>query len=114
MVDIEGDALAERDKSLQIYARWDARIRKSLRALITEALITEALIAEHRRQPRGQHGDALARVLNYFRRAPLTRKYVVLCTVPHVEWKIAELSGRRGDPPRVIDDRSFTSEAEAL
>src|SRR5277367_3647780 len=109
MVDIAGDTLAERDKSLQVYARWDARIRKSLRALITEALI-----AEHRRQPRGQHGDALARVLNYFRRAPLTRKYVVLCTVPHVEWKIAELSGRRGDPPRVIDDRSFTSEAEAL
>lgn len=109
MVDIQGDTLAKSDKSLQVYARWDAKLRKSVRALITDALI-----AEHRKQPRGQHSDALARVLNYFRRAPLTRKYVVLCTVPHVEWKLAELSGVRGDPPRVIDDRSFASEPEAL
>ena len=103
------DGPAESDRSLLVYLRWDARIRESLRPLITDELI-----AEHRGQPRGQHSDTLARVLNYFRRAPLTRKYVVLCARPHAEWQIAELSGVRGDPPRVIDDRSFASEAEAL
>jgi len=109
MSDAGREVPAEGDRSLLVYARWDARIRESLRPLITDGLI-----AEHRRQPRGQHSDALARVLNYFRRAPLTRKYVVVCIRPHKEWKIAELSGVRGDPPRVIDDRSFASEAEAL
>lgn len=109
MSDAERDGPAESDRSLLVYARWDARTRESLRSLITDGLI-----AEHRGQPRGQHSDTLARVLNYFRRAPLTRKYVVVCIRPHVEWKIAELSGVRGDPPRVIDDRSFASEAEAL
>jgi len=99
----------DRDRAPLVYVRWDARIKQSLRALITDQLI-----AEHRRNPRGHHSDALGRVLNYFRRASLTRKYVVLCTKPHVEWKIAELSGVRGDPPRVIDDQAFGSEAEAL
>ena len=109
MSDTERDSFTESDRSLLVYARWNARTKESLRSLITDGLI-----AEHRGQPRGQHSDALARVLNYFRRAPLTRKYVVLCTTPYAEWKIAELSGVRGDPPRVIDDRSFASEAEAL
>jgi len=108
MSDAEGEVPAESDRSLLVYARWDARMRESLRALINDGLI-----AEHRRQPLGQHSDALERVLNYFRRAPLTRKYVIVCTRPYAEWKIGELSGVRGDPPRIIDDRSFTSEAEA-
>jgi len=99
----------DQDRSTLVYERWDARMKTALRSTISQDLIDE-----HRRTPRGPHSDSLARLLNYFRRAPLTRKFVVLCTVAHAEWKIAELSGVRGDPPRIIDDRRFSSEAEAI
>jgi len=109
MADSKGGAAAESDKSLLVYARWNAGMRESIRSLISDELV-----AEHRRNPLGRHSDALARVLNYFRRGPQPGKYVIVCTRPHAEWKIAELSGVRGDPPRIIDDHRLGSEADAL
>ncbi len=53
------------NRDLLCYARFDAR----LAAQIARS-ITPALIEEHRRAPLGAHSDALARVLNYFRRGP--------------------------------------------
>jgi branched-chain amino acid transport system permease protein len=98
------------DRSEVVISRWNARMRRALRPLITSELI-----AEHERDPLGQHGDALKRVLNYFRRsAPIEGKYVVVCTVPFRQWRIARLSGVRGRGPAFVDDRTFGSEREAM
>lgn len=97
------------DKTLQVYARWDARMKEKLRPLVTEELI-----AEHSRNPWGQHSDPLERVLNYFRRSPARGKYAVLCTRPHAEWRIIVMPGERGKAPTFLDDRRFSSEREAV
>jgi branched-chain amino acid transport system permease protein len=93
------------DRELLVYARWQARIASDIRALITDELIEE-----HQRKPLGQHSDGLERVLNYFRRAPQSHKYIGVCTRPWAEWRIGVLSGVRGVPPTILDDERFTSE----
>ena len=77
-------------------------------------LLTKKIIGEHRRDPTGQHGDTLKRVLNYCRRAPGLPPYVIVCTRPLREWRVARLSGVRGLPPRFVDERKFGSAAKAM
>src|ERR1700758_3376436 len=51
---------------------YHARMRASLRPLITPELV-----AEHRAAPLAQHGDALQRVLNYLGSLPIDGKLIV-------------------------------------
>lgn len=76
--------------------------------------ITPELIEEHRMRPIGHHSDALERVLLYLRSHHLTMqgKYILVCTVPHEEWRIAELTGRRNEPPQLLPD-SFSDRDSA-
>ncbi len=69
----------------------------------------------------GAHGGiqddmALDRVLTRMRMQPAAAfggKFVIVCTEPERQWRIARLSGIRGVPPRFIDDRIFTDEQAA-
>lgn len=98
------------DRQLQVYARWDAKQRE-----LIKALITEELIEEHRRKPLGQHSDALERVLNYFRRQPQPGKYVIVATRPWEEYRIGVLSGVRGTPAEILGDGgTFATEQAAM
>jgi branched-chain amino acid transport system permease protein len=76
--------------------------------------LSEALIAEHQRDPRGQHSDTLERVLDYFRRSSALTPYVLVCTEPFRQWRLARLTGTRGQPPQFVDEQTFESEAEAM
>ncbi len=100
---------ASADRTLEVTARWDQRMRQRL-----IPLVTEELIAEHARNPLGQHSDALERLLNYFRRAAPLGKLAVLRTKPFAEWRIVVIAGVRGQPPRFYDDRVFHTEREAM
>jgi branched-chain amino acid transport system permease protein len=95
------------DRALIADARWHAATAERIKALVTDDLI-----AEHERKPLGQHSDALERVLNYFRRAPQSGKYIGVCTKPWEEWRIGVLSGVRGVPPTILADERFVSEDE--
>ena len=95
------------DRALIADARWQAATAERIKALVTDDLI-----AEHKHKPLGQHSDALERVLNYFRRAPQSGKYVGVCTKPWEEWRIGMLSGIRGVPPAILADERFSSEDE--
>jgi hypothetical protein len=97
------------DRQLQVYEHFDAKQRERIRALLSDDLIEE-----HAQQPLGQHSDALERVLAYFRRQPLPGKYIVVATRPWEEYRIAQLSGVRGEPARLVDDETFPSEEVAL
>ena len=99
----------EADRQLQVYEDWDSKQRARMRALITDELI-----AEHARSPLGQHSDALERVLAYFRRQPQAGKQVVVATKPWEEYRIAALTGVRGEPATIVDDEVFPTEEAAM
>jgi len=62
---------------------------------------------EHRACPRGQHSDALMRLLNYFRVASLVDKYALFAEEPFKRYRVIALSGVRGVPPRRVDDKTY-------
>jgi branched-chain amino acid transport system permease protein len=103
----ESAALVQ-DKQSIYFSRFRKQLRERLKALATEKVIEE-----HRRAPLGQHSDELERILNYFRRAPLPDKYIVLTVEPFRAYKVVALSGVRGIPPREVDDRLYHSLDEA-
>ncbi|MEM6985830.1 MAG: branched-chain amino acid ABC transporter permease [Pseudomonadota bacterium] len=105
-----GEAMPEEavevlDKQELYYRRFNKRLRDRLKTLITPELI-----AEHKADPLGHHSDALARVLNYFRRGEMADKYVIMRLKDGEErYRIMAVSGVRGLPPRVVDDKEYTA-----
>ena len=104
-----GDALEIRDKQVIAAQRFDGVLRRELKALITDDLIEEHRTTEGKRR-----SDALERVLTYFRRAAVADKYAILAEKPFERYRIVALSGRRGVPPRTVDDQTYPSEDAAL
>lgn len=76
--------------------------------------VTPEIVEEHRRRPIGKHSDELERVLVYLRKHHLEMagKYILVCTKPHEEWRIAELPGGPGVQPRLLED-TFRDRYEA-
>jgi branched-chain amino acid transport system permease protein len=98
------------DRQLQVYADWDGKQRERIKALITDELI-----AEHAAKPLGQHSDALERVLAYFRRQPQPGKYIIVAVRPWEEYRIAALSGVRGEAAQVLEDsEAYPTEEAAM
>jgi len=97
------------DKQAIYTKRFDANLRAELKRLISDQLIEE-----HRTTMGKRRSDALERVLAHFRSAAVADKYAVLAVKPFAEYRIVALSGRRGVPPRVVDDRLFATPEEAL
>jgi hypothetical protein len=54
----------------------------------------------------------LRRVLLRMRGESVKGKLIIVCTEVDKEWRIARLSGIRGVPPEIIDNRVFTNEQE--
>lgn len=102
------EATEIKDKQYIFYRRFDKKWRDYLKTLVTEELIEE-----HRRQPLGQHSDALQRLLNYFRCGPLPDKYAIYEVEAFKAYKVVALTGVRGMPPRVVDDKVCKSLDEA-
>jgi len=55
----------------------------------------------------------LRRVLLRMRGESVAGKLIIVCTEVEKEWRIARLSGIRGVPPEIVDDRVFTEEQDA-
>lgn len=77
-------------------------------------LVNPEIIDEHQRRPIGHHSDALERVLLYLRRHhnEMTGKYILVCTVPHQEWRVAQITGKAGELPQLTDQK-YTDRYEA-
>jgi len=56
------------------------------------------VVEEFRRNPIGPHSPQLQRVVNLFRGAAMAGKHVLVCRVPHKEWVLGQLTGKRGEP----------------
>jgi len=96
------------DKSLIVGRVFERNLRDRLRGWITPELIDE-----HAAKPLGQHSDHLERMLNYFRKAPIPDKYAVYCEVPFTRYRVVALAGIPGVPPRVVDDKVYSTLDEA-
>ncbi len=97
------------DRNLIALARFEQRTRRAIRPLLTKKIISE-----HKHNPLGDHSDTLKRVLNCLRRSPALTPYVIVCTRPFREWRIARMSGERGKGPVFDDDRRYNSEKKAM
>ena len=93
----------------ELYRRFfDGMQREYLKTLVCERIIEE-----HRRNPLGQHSEALERLLHYFRNAPQAGKYAIRRggrSAP--AFRIVALSGVRGEPPRNVEDRGYATVEE--
>jgi hypothetical protein len=79
----------------------------------------KAIIVEHRGNPIGKpglagnagigHSDDLKRVLDKFRRAPMTGKYVIVQRTAHEDYCVGVASGVRGKPVKMLP-KSFPSQ----
>ncbi len=71
------------------------------------------LVEEFNAKPIGHHSPALQRVLNVFRGEPMQDKYVLICTKPHKEWTLGQLSGERGKPVKIFKNHVVTNVEDA-
>jgi len=71
------------------------------------------LVEEFKARPFGPHGHELTRLLNALRLGSNEGRYVLVCTRRHRQWALGQLTGRRGEPVRLLEDRRFDNLAEA-
>jgi len=93
-----------RDRQLEYYEWFDARMRQRLLDLVTDEVV-----AEHQAKPLGQHSDALDRLLNYFRRGGLANKVGILKDPgDRNSYRLVRFSGVRGAPAQVLDGPEYS------
>jgi branched-chain amino acid transport system permease protein len=71
------------------------------------------IVEEFNKKPIGHHSPELQRVLNVFRGASTQEKYVLICTKPHQEWVLGQLTGERGKPVKILKGKVFTKIEDA-
>lgn len=96
----------------EIFNHLKERIgRKEILPIVRES--RDKLVREHREHPFGPHSEILYKVLTYLRRRPPEGRRVVVMTEPHEEWTLAKITGRRGDPPELLENERYDSLADA-
>ena len=76
-------------------------------------MATSDLIEEFRRQPIGRHSPELRLLLNNLRRNQKGDPYILVCTKPQAEWKLARKPTGRGSSVRLVPGFVFASPEEA-
>lgn len=71
------------------------------------------LVAEFKVNPLGPHSAELQRIVTRLRSERAAGHYVLVTRVPHREWVLAKLSGKRGVDLTLLEDQVFTSITEA-
>lgn len=97
-----------RDKDYIFFRRFDKMQRDFLKRLVSDEVVEE-----HRKQPLGQHSEALERLLLYFRHQAQRDKYAIEVIEPFKSYRIVALSGARGVAPRNVEETVYDSEKAA-
>ena len=71
------------------------------------------LAREFKANPFGPHRPELQRIVTRLRWCEVPGRHVLVTRVPHREWVLGRLSGRRGVDVELLEDQVFTSRAEA-
>ena len=72
------------------------------------------LCEEFKRKPFGRHSADLHRLLDLMRWGFARGRTIILCTVPHKEWRLAKFGPRRGTPMQIDQSRAFTRYHDAV
>lgn len=72
------------------------------------------LCEEFKRQPFGRHSADLHKLLDLMRWGFARGRTIILCTVPHKEWRLAKFGPRRGTPMLIDQSRAFTAYKDAV
>lgn len=67
------------------------------------------LIEEFRRNPIGRHSPDLRLLLNRLRTGQGDAPYILVCIVPHREWRLARKAPRRMSPVMLLPGPVFTT-----
>lgn len=67
------------------------------------------LVEEFKAKPIGHHSAELQQLLNVFRGEAMADKYVLVCTKPHKEWVLGQMTGNRGEPVKIHRNKVFHS-----
>ena len=78
-----------------------------------KTLICDEIIEEHKNKPLGQHSEPLSRLLHFFSSAPQKNKYALKKDEVSNNYVMIALSGERGEPPKVIEDKTYKTLQEA-
>lgn len=78
-----------------------------------KTVVCDEVIAEFNEKPFGQHSEPLERLLHYFRRLPLEGQYAIKRDGATGRCRVVVLSGVRGVPPRLLDDREYATVEDA-
>ena len=71
------------------------------------------LVEEFRKTPVGHHSPELQKLMNLLRAERFPGKHVLICTKPYKEWRLARLTGVRGEAPEVVEGAVYTTVEEA-
>ena len=71
------------------------------------------LAAAFMERPWGPHHSDVQAIVNAMRAGPVTGKFALRCVVPYKSWVVVRLPLQRGLPMERVDDRIFTSLADA-
>ena len=71
------------------------------------------LCEEFKRKPYGRHSADLHKLLDLMRWGFARGRTIILCTVPHKEWRLAKFGPRRGTPMQIDRSRAFGSYQDA-
>lgn len=72
------------------------------------------LCEEFKRKPFGRHSADLHRLLDLMRWGYARGKTIIICTVPHKEWRLGQLGPRRGTKVEIDRSRAFRSYEDAV
>lgn len=64
-------------------------------------------------RPWGPHHSDVQAIVNAMRSVPVAGKFALQCLVPYQSWVVVRLPRRRGLPLERVDERVFTSLADA-
>ncbi|MGH6954572.1 MAG: hypothetical protein ACREGL_10340 [Alphaproteobacteria bacterium] len=71
------------------------------------------LAREFKARPIGLHSPDLQRLLRLFRGEPVAGKYALMTVKRHREWMLVQLTGEKGRPLVLHEDKIFRSLEEA-
>ncbi|MDH3688524.1 MAG: hypothetical protein OEU36_03440 [Gammaproteobacteria bacterium] len=71
------------------------------------------LIEEFKRNPVGRHSGDLRRLLNAMRTHPDLPPYLLVCTIPQHEWRLAVKAPGRGEPVEILEGHVYTDPLQA-
>ena len=95
------------NRDFQVRDHFDQMTRAYLRSVLSDELIQE-----HRSGAASHPSEPLSRLLAWCQRRPLTEQYAVRAETDGT-FRVVSFTGRRGQPPRYVDNERYATVQEA-